>query len=185
MDVVRQRKSTKEVRAKLWLVLLLTCVATALYSCSHELPMAYVDTARLMVGFSEAAQVQRELKAEDDKWQTQLKVIQDSVQSAVDAMSTEFNKASPQRKRELQDLLSARNQQMNNFVQANQARMEKLRREKMQAVVDRANLYIEEYGKKHGYGLILGTAAGNIVYADRERYDVTDDIIAGLNERYK
>ena len=139
-----------------------------------------------MVGFSEANKVERVLKAEDEKWQEQLKVLQDSVQAAVDLMSKEFDGAQPTRKKELQDNLSAWNQRVNNFKHANMQRMEKLRNEKMQSVADKVNVYLDEHGKKHNYSIIFGTVAGgSILYGDKEKYDITQKIINGLNERYK
>ena len=38
--------------------------------------VAYFDTARLMVSFSEAANIDKGLKAEDDKWRAQLKMME-------------------------------------------------------------------------------------------------------------
>jgi outer membrane protein len=148
--------------------------------------IAYADTSRLMVGFSEANKVERELKAEDGKWREQLKVLQDSVQAAVDQMSKEFDGAKPARKRELQDNLSAWNQRLNNFKHANMQKMERLRNEKMQGVVDKVNVYLDEYGKKHNYSIIFGTVmGGSILYGNKDKYDITQEIINGLNERYK
>ena len=139
-----------------------------------------------MVGFSEANKVERELKAEDGKWREQLKVLQDSVQAAVDQMSKEFDGAKPARKRELQDNLSAWNQRLNNFKHANMQKMERLRNEKMQGVVDKVNVYLDEYGKKHNYSIIFGTVmGGSILYGNKDKYDITQEIINGLNERYK
>jgi hypothetical protein len=43
--------------------------------------IAYIDTGKLMVGFSEANKVEKVVKVEDDKWQAQLKVLQDSLQA--------------------------------------------------------------------------------------------------------
>jgi Skp family chaperone for outer membrane proteins len=91
-------------------------------------------------------------------------------------MSKEYNVATPAKKKELQDMLSARNQQVNNFREANVQKTEQLRETKMQAVFDKVNVFLKEYGKKHHYGIIFGTAAGgSIVYGDEARYDITDD----------
>jgi Skp family chaperone for outer membrane proteins len=70
--------------------------------------IAYVNTGKLMVGFSEANKVEREIKAEDDKWQAQLKILQDSLQAQIDRMSKEYDRAPVAKKKELQDMLSAR-----------------------------------------------------------------------------
>ena len=148
--------------------------------------IAYVDTGRLMVAFSEASKVEKELKTDDAKWREQLKVLQDSLRSAIDTMSKYFDGATSTRKKELQDNLSGWNQRVNNFRSANEKRMQGLQAEKMKGVIEKANVYIKEYGKKHGYSIIFGTAAGgSIVYGRPERYDITDDVIDGLNERYQ
>lgn len=44
-----------------------------------------------MVGFSEANNIEKELKEEDDKWPAQLKSFQDSLQLQIDKMSKEYN----------------------------------------------------------------------------------------------
>jgi outer membrane protein len=148
--------------------------------------IAYVNTGKLMIGFSESNKVEKELKAEDDKWQAQLKQLQDSLQGVINTMSKEYDKAPPAKKKELQDMLSARNQQVNNFKQANMRKMDEMRQKKMQGVFDKANVYINEYGRKHRYSIIFGTVAGgSIMYGDEAKFEVTEDLIKGLNERYK
>ena len=52
---------------------------------------ALIDTGKLIVGFSEADNVERAVKVEDDKWQVSLKVLQDSLQAQVDRMSKEYD----------------------------------------------------------------------------------------------
>jgi outer membrane protein len=148
--------------------------------------IAYVDTSKLLIGFSEAAKIERELKAEDDKWKEQMKAVQDSLESAVTTMSKEYDRAAPAKKKELQDILSARNQQLNNFKQVNMRKMEELKQKKLASVFEKANLFMAEYGKKHHYSIVFGTGAGgSILYGDERKYDITGEIIKGLNERYK
>jgi outer membrane protein len=53
-----------------------------------------------------------------------------------------------------------------------------------QSVLNLVNDYVKEYGKSKGYRYILGaTGSGNLVYA-QESYDITDDLVKGLNEEY-
>lgn len=152
----------------------------------HAPKIAYVDTGKLMVGFNEANKVDRELKEKDAEWKKQLKILKDSLAAHVELMGKEYNDASAKRKKELQDLLSAQNQQVNNFREANLKRLQKLSEEKLKSVYDKVNVYVAEYGKKHNYSIIFGTVAGgSIVYGNQDSYDITTDIIAGLNERYK
>jgi hypothetical protein len=99
-----------------------------------------LDTPKLLVAFTESAKVQKELRGIDDEWKAKLKTPQDSLQISMDQVTCEYDRAPAARKRELQDQLAARNQQINNFRAANERQMEKLRAEKMNPVVDKVNV---------------------------------------------
>ncbi len=148
--------------------------------------IAYVDTAKLMIGFNEAAKVDKELKEVEEEWKEKLKILQDSVAAHIEVMNKEYDKAPLKKKKELQTKLTIHNQTVNNFRSANVKKMQELQQEKMKSIMDKANLYLMEYGKKHNYNMIFGTATGgSILYGDQSNYDITEQIIKGLNERYK
>jgi Skp family chaperone for outer membrane proteins len=148
--------------------------------------IAFVNTAKLMVGFSEAAKAEKDIKTEEDKWQGQYKLLQDSVQAEIALISKEYDKASAARKKEMQDMLAARNQQANNYRQASLKKMEEVKAMKMKSVFEKVNVFLAEFGKRHRYSMIFGTlAGGNILYANEQKNDITEKLIKGLNERYK
>ena len=45
--------------------------------------------------------------------------------------------------------------------------------------------YLKEYNKEKGYAFILSYEPGFMLYYKDTLYDVTSDVIAGLNEKYK
>ena len=53
-----------------------------------------------------------------------------------------------------------------------------------EALRDSLNNFLASYNKDKKYDLILSKAGDNILFADR-KYDITKDIINGLNKRYK
>lgn len=53
-----------------------------------------------------------------------------------------------------------------------------------EALRDSLNSFLASYNKDKNYDLILSKAGDNILFADR-KYDITKDIINGLNKRYK
>ncbi len=148
--------------------------------------IGYIDAAKLFIGFSESAKAEREIKSEDAKWKIDMKSLKDTINAKVEVMSKEYDKASAARKKELQDMLAAANQNANNFAHANKKRIEEIRQEKMRGAIQKVNFYVAEYGKEHNYSMIFSTsAAGSIVYGNQEKLDLTNEIIKGLNERYK
>ena len=52
------------------------------------------------------------------------------------------------------------------------------------ALRDSIQHYLAVYNKDKKYGLILSKAGDNILYADKA-YDITNEVIAGLNKAYK
>jgi outer membrane protein len=52
------------------------------------------------------------------------------------------------------------------------------------ALRDSLNHYLAQYNKAKKYTLILTKQGDNILYADKS-YDITNDVIAGLNKAYK
>ena len=52
------------------------------------------------------------------------------------------------------------------------------------AVRDSIQHYLAVYNKTKKYSLIISKAGDNILYADKA-YDITDEVIAGLNKAYK
>lgn len=53
------------------------------------------------------------------------------------------------------------------------------------AVLTKINSFMEEYGKKNGFDVIIGvTDVGNVLYAN-ESLDITDTVIKELNKEYE
>lgn len=52
------------------------------------------------------------------------------------------------------------------------------------ALRDSLQNFLKDYNKSKKYDLIISKAGDNILLADK-RYDITDDVINGLNKRYK
>ena len=52
------------------------------------------------------------------------------------------------------------------------------------ALRDSIRHFLAEYNKDKRYSLILSKAGDNLLYADKA-FDITNDVIAGLNKAYK
>ena len=71
---------------------------------------------------------------------------------------------------------------------AQQAMLQQLQQEsgaEMDSLVTSVRKYIKEYGKEKGYDYIYGTGeAATVLYAE-DKYDITNDVVKLLNEKYK
>lgn len=173
----------------LWVVAVLSLLLSA-YSANRvrqtPLKLGFVNTAQLMTSFKSASKVQNELEGKDKVWREKLKLLEDSLKVFMDKVGNEYDKLNPAGKKALQDELSARNQQINNFSRYNTEQMQKLSQEKMAGVYEKINAYVKEFGDKNNFDIMLGTIqGGNIIYGENKSTDVTQKILDGLNERYE
>lgn len=171
--------------AALALVAGLAALGMQLLKGGAEKRIAFVDTNRLMTGFSEAHKANKDIKVEDDKWRGNVKVMEDSLKSFMDSMTVRYDAASVADKKTMQDELSMRNQQINNYTAAQTRKMEEVAQKRLAAVYEKINAYMREYGNSKGYHVILGTSGGSILYGEGTPMDITDEVIKGLNKRYE
>jgi outer membrane protein len=79
---------------------------------------------------------------------------------------------------------SAAEKEFQEYQQKFNADLQKRKQELSGSAINTINDFIEDYGYKHGYRLILGTTVdGNILYA-RQEDDLTKEILSELNEAY-
>lgn len=160
-------------------------VAGSMKLLMHVPKIGYVANPKVMIGFNEASRVDKIIAEEREKGEKKLKEAQDTVNARINLLSSEYDRASAQRKKELQDLLAEANQRANNLQRFQEQKLQQLQSEKSKPVIDKMNLYLQEYGKKHKYDVIIGTGTGGTLLYGSIGYDLTDEIIKGLNERYK
>lgn len=154
-------------------------------SGSLEKRMAFVDTNRMMTGFSEAHKANNDIKLQDEKWKVNLKILDDSLKSFMDSMTVKFDQSDAKQKRVMQDELAMRNQQINNYTAAQTKKMQEAAQKRLASVYEKINAYMKEYGKSKGYYVVFGTASGSILYGEGSPLDITDEVLKGLNKRYE
>jgi outer membrane protein len=119
-----------------------------------------------------------------------------SMTTAVDSLKMNFerarmdylNRASQMTAGQRQNQEQLLGQQQNQVLQYSQAveeRLEEADTKMMQGILNQVNSFVEEYAKENGFDLVLGTTlSGSLLYGEAG-LDVTDDLLAKLNDRFK
>ena len=110
-----------------------------------------------------------------------------ALQAAVNNFQQKLNNNGFQSREQAASVQNAIQRQQNDL-QALQARLEnELASETAkfnEALRDSLNNFLKAYNNDKHYDIILSKAGDNILFADK-KYDITQDIINGLNKRYK
>jgi outer membrane protein len=166
--------------------LLVSMAVGGMYLWTRPIKIGFVDSSQLMAGFSYAHRVETEVLDREKSWKSDQEKMQDSLDAFVAKMTVNYNKADAKRKREMQDDLSARNQEIANFVRANEKAQVKFRSEKMGDVYTKINTFMKEFGFQGRYDIVFGTVqGGNILYGLETRTDITRAVIEGINRKYR
>lgn len=154
-------------------------------ACQNTPPrkLGYIDTSELLNKYDKAVQVRTELQASTGQWQAEAQTMQQELDALRQRYISEHDKLSSPAQRQLREEIAAREQAFAQYVQEVNQKASALEAEKMQPVYRELNAILREYGRAHGYYIILGaTPNGNIVYADSSS-NLTDEVLAYIQTR--
>ena len=154
---------------------------------AEGIKIAYVEVDSLMTQYTFAKDYSANLERKSTNARNTLTQKGNQLQAVVDNFQKKLNN-NAFTSREQAEGQQAAIQRQQRDLQALQARLEgELANETQQfnlALRDSLNNFLADYNKAKKYDIILSKAGDNFLYANK-KYDITQDVINGLNKRYK
>ena len=149
-----------------------------------ELKIAYVEVDSLMTQYTFCKEQSELLEKKSQNIQNTLN--QKGLQAAAMKFQQDVqnNKYTQQQAEAVQASLQKQQSDLQNLQQRLGAEFQAETEKFNKALRDSLNHYLAQYNKAKKYTLILTKQGDNILYADKS-YDITNDVIAGLNKAYK
>ena len=149
--------------------------------------IAYVEVDSLMTQYDFAKDYSVTLQKKSNKARNTLTQKGNQLQAAVNNFQQKLNNNGFTSREQAASVQAAIERQQRDL-QELQVRLESELANETQkfneALRDSLNNFLTSYNKDKKYDLILSKAGDNILFADH-KYDITKDIINGLNKRYK
>ena len=170
--------------------LVIIAIAFSVISCNKKAEVAttktaYVDTSKLMMESTEAKDIEAKYKAKSEEMGKELEI--EIAKFKAEAGSFQKNAQmngqawAQQKGAELQK----REQQLQYAQQSIAQQLQQESGVEIDSVVSSVKKFIKSYGKDKGYAYIYGTGdAASILYAE-DKYDITNELIKLLNDKYK
>ena len=147
--------------------------------------IAYFDIDSLQEKYEYFKDASGEIRAKESSVTSQLNALQDSYQKRV----KELQEKSPTMTQAEGEAAQREYAQMQQKYQQRQVSLEqdlkKHQIELMTTVRNKIENYLKEYNKQKGYAFILSYEPGFMLYYKDSVYDITDDVITGLNSEYQ
>lgn len=155
-----------------------------MYKTLQTPKVAYVRSADLIYGYEGMKEAQKNYEAKSKQWQSNIDTLSYDFEKAVNNYNTEFSKLSEKERKEKEKFLSQQEQNLSLYSK-NLKEQAKTEESKMtEGVLNQINSFVEEYAKKQGYDLILGTnVSGNILYGAKY-IDITEEVLEEINKNY-
>lgn len=147
--------------------------------------IVYARSYDLVDKYEGTQEARKIFEAKKSAWQANIDSLTFGLRAAAGRFDIESRSMSEATKRDTREFLAGKERELFNYTQAIESKAQEEDNKMMQSVLNQVNSYVEEYGKKHGYDVILGTSTSGSVLFARKELDVTDEILKGLNESYR
>jgi len=142
---------------------------------SHDMIYAYEGTKEAIAKF----EVQKEV------WNANIDTLAQDFKKSVEHYKINSSNMSEKEKIETENILNTKQAQLKEYGLAIDEKIQAEDQRMMQEVLNQINSFSKEYGKQHGYALILGTTlSGNVLYGS-DNIDITDEFLEALNKHYR
>lgn len=165
-------------------------LAISIISCNEktagakEMKTAYVDTAELLDGYTEAKDIEAKYKAKSEEMGRELEVEINKFKSEASNFQKNAQANGQAWAQQKGAQLQKREQELGYAQQAMVRQLQEEQGTEVDSMVNKVKKYIKTYGKEKGYSYIYGTGeAHSILYAE-DQYNITKDITKLLNEKY-
>lgn len=146
--------------------------------------MAYFEMDSIENNYAYLRDVKDELKVKENQMSEQLRSMRNRYIDKVNKFKQEAQTMSQEKQTAMQQDLMQEQQMMQTREQDLGSQMQDESFKKLQVVNQEIEGFLKEYNEDKGYSYIIAYQPGVIYYKD-PRYDITADVLKGLNERYK
>lgn len=165
--------------------MILAAFAIMFYNHFQKHPkIAYVRSQELVYGYDGTKEAMSQFNNKKQKLLANADTLKAEFQRDFANYKREYPTLSKMEIKKYESKLARKEKQVKNYSEAINKKIKSNDDEMMQAVLNQINSYAKEYGKQHGYTLILGTTlSGNVLYGE-DAIDITDDLLTEINKKY-
>jgi len=140
--------------------------------------IGYVDLSRVFDQYEKTIDHDRKLQEKGDRKQAE----REKMVSQLKQLKDELELLSEKGREKKQEQIGKKIKELQNFDLVTRTDLERERDEVVREILKEIDKVVQEYGRNKGYYLILNDRV--LLYGD-EQFDLTDEVLKLLNERYK
>lgn len=165
-------------------VIIVFLFAMFVYIYKTRPKLAYVRSLELVYQYNGMKEAHESFMMKTKLWQMNIDTLQRRYENQQVKLKKIKKTGNAKLIQEMELLVTRMEHDLKKYTLAIQDQIKDEEQQLTQAVLNQVNSSIEQYGKEHGYDMILGSeGTGTILYGSHA-YDITEDILAILNKAY-
>ena len=147
--------------------------------------IVYVKSGDLITKFEGMKEAKDEYKQKMSKWQANIDTLESDYRRSISNYQLNMDKYSSAQKTEKENTIKKQADNIKQYAMVLEEKAKEEDQKMTQSVLTQVNTFVEEYGEKNGYDIILGlTNYGNVMYGTKSK-DITEVVLADMNKWYK
>lgn len=162
---------------KIFIAMFIACLASA--GLADELKIGYIDSQRIFAESREYQDAQAKFDKDVENWNAQAEQMKRGIDELINELESQSLMLSAEKKKEKEDLLTAKQDTLNQFLNTTfgpDGKAERRMAELSKPIRDRILEIIEEIAIEGNYGIIFDAGTVNIAYA-KKSLDLTDEVL--------
>jgi len=155
---------------------------------SAQSKIVYINIDTLLANYTQSKELNEAYLKKVEEKRTELNVKMRQLAKENEEFQRKLNNngfLTRERANEAYTELAIKNENLQRLQQETQENLAREQREMNQKLLDVFMRFFQEYNKSKGYEMILSTTVGGTVFYAEQGYDITQDVLKQLNERYK
>lgn len=163
----------------------LTAMTVGIWAKATSRKVAYVKAAVLVDQYLGMKEAKILYQNKVNGWQSDLQQLENEYMETEKMLQSTYKSLNKEELEREQTKLSRKGDKIMEFRESIEAKAKEEDEKMTESVLNQINSFVEEYAKREGIDLVLGTTlSGNILYGVTEM-DITEELIEELNKNYK
>lgn len=175
--------TSKQLSIGLFTVLIILNLVFAYFQFLAPAKVVYVDSNKLMESYEGMKAARQQFQQKATQWQANIDTLRSELERTIQKYEADKAGMTTKERSLNEELINTKQKQFIDYQKGIQQQSQQEDYQMTEQVLVEVNAFIEEYGKKNGYTMILGTGNGNIVYA-KDALDITEKLTEALNANY-
>lgn len=165
-------------------VMVISTICISLFYSSQQ-KIGFVRSSELVDGYLGMREARNQYQNKSQQWQANVDTLEQDFKKTMHRFQFELAGLSATERRQKEVTLKRMQENLYQYTSSVRENARKEDEKMTQGVLNQINAFVQDYGKRNGFDIVLGTTlSGSLLYG-KKQLDITDEVLRELNKSYR